>query len=280
MNEQVEQVYQLIALPCLSDNYIWLLRNATHAWVVDPSQAEPVRDYIAQHRLILADVLITHHHHDHVGGIAGLMPDLKGEVIGDSERIDGLTRRIDAPCDFWLSFSEIEVRALSTPGHTHDHISYYCPYLLQTGVLFCGDTLFSAGCGRVFDGTMTQLRDSLLQLMRLPDEILIACAHEYTLANLAFALVIEEGHYATQTHLNQVQYARARGLPSLPSSLGLEKTINPFLRALSHPPLDWRQGLLRLAENMGESAATLPNVDDVADGLAWLTLCRALKNRF
>ena len=283
--------YELIALPARNDNYIWLIRNPTHAWVVDPSLAEPVRDYIAQHDLTLADLLITHHHYDHVEGIAELTPLVQGRIIGDSERIHGLTERVHAPTEFTLSFSDIRTQVLSTPGHTYDHVSYYCPHLLQTPVLFCGDALFSAGCGRIFDGTMAQAFETIEQFIQLPDETLIACAHEYTLSNLDFALRIQSAHEDTQAYLNQVKYARERGLASLPSSIGLEKRINPFCRAvrigLSTEPLDtaWIEGLNHLAQSVQLPAVSLANVDTrepnarKALALALFTLCRELKNR-
>ena len=281
--------FALIALPARSDNYIWLIRNQTHAWVVDPSQAQPVRDYIAQHGLILADLLITHHHYDHVEGIAELTPLVQGRIIGDSERIDGLTERIHAPTQLTLSFSDIRVQVLATPGHTYDHISYYCPHLLQTPVLFCGDALFSAGCGRVFDGTMAQAFESIAQFLQLPDATLIACAHEYTLSNLAFALRIQSTHEPTQAYLNQVKYARERGLPSLPSRMALESSVNPFCRAVNmcvtsaSVDTDWIEGLNLLAQSVGLD--TLPTTAPAAEtarsewALALFTLCRELKNR-
>ncbi len=286
-----EAHYELIALPARSDNYIWLIRNQTHAWVVDPSLAEPVRDYIAQHGLILADLLITHHHYDHVEGITELTPLIQGRIIGDSERIHGLTERIHAPTALTLSLSDIHAQVLRTPGHTYDHISYYCPHLLQTPVLFCGDALFSAGCGRIFDGTMVQAFETIEQFIQLPDETLIACAHEYTLSNLDFALRIQSTHEATQAYLNQVKYARERGLPSLPSSIGLEKRINPFCRAVSigmstePPDTAWIEGLNHLALGLGLPAVALDHADlsepsaRKALALALFTLCRELKNR-
>lgn len=283
--------YELITLPARNDNYIWLIRNQTHAWVIDPSLTEPVRDYIAQHDLTLADLLITHHHYDHVEGIAELAPLVKGRIVGDSERIDGLTKRLHAPTEFTLSFSDIRMQVLSTPGHTYDHVSYYCPHLLQTPVLFCGDSLFSAGCGRIFDGTMTQAFETIEQFIQLPDETLIVCAHEYTLSNLDFALRIQSTHEDTQAYLNQVEYARERGLPSLPSNIEVEKRINPFCRAvrigLSTEPLDtaWIEGLNHLAQSVQFPTVSLTNADTrepaarKALALALFTLCRELKNR-
>lgn len=280
--------YELIALPARTDNYIWLIRNQTHAWVVDPSLAQPVRDYIVQHDLILADLLITHHHYDHVEGIAELTPLVQGRIIGDSERIDGLTERIHAPTQITLSFSDIRVQVLATPGHTYDHISYYCPHLLQNPVLLCGDALFSSGCGRVFDGTMAQAFDTVAQFLQLPDDTLIACAHEYTLSNLAFAQQIQSAHEATQAYLNQVKYARERGLPSLPSRMAVEKAVNPFCRAVqmreptAAADTDWIHGLNRLAQEAGLNPTPAePNQHMTRDewALSLFTLCRELKNR-
>ena len=278
--------YALIALPARSDNYLWLIRNQTHAWVIDPSLAQPVRDYIAQHGLILADLLITHHHYDHIEGIAELAPLVQGRIIGDSERIDGLTERIHAPTSLTLSFSDIAIQVLATPGHTYDHISYYCPHLLQSPVLFCGDALFSGGCGRIFDGTMAQAFETIAQFLQLPEQTLIACAHEYTLSNLTFALRIQSTHEATQSHLNQVKYARESGLPSLPSSLKVEKSINPFCRAVqmraADVPFDtdWIAGLNDLAQSEGlEPVRLAAEMTRPEWALALFTLCRELKNR-
>ena len=272
--------YQLIALPCRTDNYIWLIHNDTHAWVIDPSLAAPVRNYIVRHNLILADILITHHHHDHVEGISELAPLVTGRIIGDSERISGLTERVHAPCQLILSHSDIIVQVLPTAGHTFDHVSYYCPHLLQTGVLFCGDTLFSGGCGRIFDGTLQQLFDSFKRIMQLPDETQIACAHEYTEANLNFALAIQSSHLPTQNHLNQVKYARTNGWASLPSTLAVEKRINPYCRAIMAPQdSDWKAGLKALAAQYAPDLGTIDvSEEDLAFSL--FSLCRALKNRF
>ncbi len=273
--------YQLIALPCRTDNYIWLIRNNTHAWVVDPSLAQPVRDYIAQHGLILADILITHHHHDHIDGIAELAPLVAGDIIGDSQRIAGLTRIIHAPATFTLSMSDIEVQMLATPGHTHDHVSYHCPHLMQTGVLFCGDTLFSGGCGRVFDGTMRQLYESISQFLQLPDATQIACAHEYTAANLRFALAIQNQHLPTQNHLNQVKCLLEQGRPSLPSTLTIEKQINPYCRAILRPDdAQWIEQLAQFAQAYASSDRVLAASRCVEPAFELFSICRELKNQF
>ena len=278
--------YTLIALPARTDNYIWLIRNQTHVWVIDPSLAQPVRDYIAQHDLILADILITHHHYDHIEGISELAPLVQGHIFGDSERIAGFTERIHAPTTITLSFSNITAQVLATPGHTYDHISYYCPHLLQSPVLFCGDALFSGGCGRIFDGTMAQAFETIAQFLQLPDETQVACAHEYTLSNLGFALRIQSTHEATQAYLNRVKYARESGLPSLPSQIALEKSINPFCRAvrmgkLTEPlDMDWISGLNHLAQSEGlNPVLTSEHTTRPELALALFSLCRELKNR-
>lgn len=294
--------YQLIALPARTDNYIWLIRNATHAWVIDPAQAEPVQHYIAQNRLILADLLITHHHNDHTHGIAALTPLVQGRIIGASERIPGLTHRIKTEHTITLSFSTLTTRILHTPGHTYDHICYHIPHLLQTGVLFSGDTLFSAGCGRVFDGTLDQLYQSLEHIMTLPANTHIACAHEYTQANLDFALAIDPTHLPTQQHANQVKYLINQGQPSLPSTLATEQRINPYLRILNmrnrtqdpkEESMQWQNQLLKLSQTqlnqMPASAAQqqlaqciheLTHAQPHTHNRALFALCRTLKNHF
>lgn len=265
--------FTLKILPCRTDNYIWLFHNSSHAWVVDPSLAAPVQDYIAQHGLILADILITHHHFDHVEGIKDLLPLLQGRVIGSSQRIHELTENLIAPCHFKLSFIDAEIQMMPTHGHTYDHISYYLADLLGEPILFCGDTIFSAGCGRLFDGNIEQLFHSFNDLMKLPSNTRIACAHEYTLANLAFALAIDSAHPATQQHNIQVKYALARGLPSLPSTLAIEKCINPYMRCIEFDPA-WIDALTEFASRRGAT-----NVD-IRSPLDAFTLCRQLKNTF
>ena len=265
--------YTLKILPCRTDNYIWLIHNAHHAWVIDPSLAAPVQDYIAQHGLILADILITHHHHDHVGGIAGLLPLLTGRVIGSSNRIPALTENLSPPTELTLSFSDMRVQMLATHGHTYDHVSYFLPDVFERPVLLCGDTIFSAGCGRIFDGNCEQYVETYTRLMQLPDNTLIACAHEYTEANLAYALAIDSTHPPTLTYNNEVKYARARGEPSVPSTLAREKQINPYMRCLTMDAA-WIDALTEFALRRGE-------VDvDIRSPLDAFTLCRRLKNQF
>lgn len=273
LNQNIKQKLSLVALPCRTDNYIWLLHDGCYAWVVDPGLAAPVMDYIATHGLILADILITHHHHDHVGGIAELMPLCQGQVIGASARIDGLTQNLIAPACLTLSFSDIDVQMIPTFGHTYDHVSYLLLNAMDSPLLFCGDTVFSAGCGRLFDGSIEQLFESFTCLMGLPDDTMIACAHEYTSANLAYALAIDSSHTPTSVHNNQVKYTLSRGGYSLPTTLRLEKQINPYMRCIEFDHA-WVSKLTEFAQRRG---ILNPRIQTPLDAF---TLCRLLKNTF
>ncbi|PTD98046.1 hydroxyacylglutathione hydrolase [Pseudothauera lacus] len=216
----------IIALPALRDNYIWLLRAGTRAVVVDPGEAAVVDAALAAHGLSLAAILVTHHHADHTGGIAALRDRHGAAVYGPAgeaiatvghPRHEGDCVRIDGFAD---GFTVLEV-----PGHTSGHIAW-----LHGKALFCGDTLFSAGCGRLLGGSAAQLHASLRRLADLPDDTAIYCAHEYTLANLAFARAVEAHNPARDAHAAQCAQRRAHGLPTLPSQIAVEKRINPFLR--------------------------------------------------
>ena len=238
-------MYQLVPIPILDDNYVWLLRDDVHAWVVDPGDARPVRDYIVQHGLKLADILVTHHHHDHVNGIPELLPMLTGRVIGASKRPVAnmrISELVAVGDEFTLSFSDLSVRVLDTSGHTFDQVAYLIQDALAEPLLFCGDAIFSAGCGRIFDGTMQDFYQTMQRIDELPPQTILACTHEYTLANLAFCLALNPTHEATQAHQNQVKYARALGQPSLPTTLVTERMINPYLRSL-HMDADWLAAL-------------------------------------
>ncbi len=199
-------------LPAFDDNYIWLLRPQGDGpvTVVDPGDEVPVLEALERDRLSLGTILITHHHGDHVGGVADLVAASRAVGEGDLVGIPGL---------------ETPLRVLEVPGHTASHIAY-----LGAGALFCGDTLFAGGCGRVFDGTFVQLSDSLRRIASLPPETLIYCAHEYTLANLGFAKWVEPGSAALAGRAGEAQRLRAAGVPTVPSTLALELATNPFLR--------------------------------------------------
>lgn len=214
-------------IPAFIDNYIWaILDEKTDELVcVDPGEAEPVLDFASTHSLRLAGILLTHHHQDHIGGLAQLIKNYPNcRVYGPEDpRIPYVTNPVQAKERFCLG--KYLYRVLFNPGHTSTHISYY---EAQQGWLFCGDTLFSAGCGRVFDGTMAELHTSMLLFKQLPLATQIFCAHEYTRQNLSFAQSVEPKNSAILHHIKKLKNQTT--LCSLPSNLDLELSINPFLR--------------------------------------------------
>ncbi len=212
-------------LPCLDDNYIWLLRRGRELVAVDPGDAAPLADLMDENNQTLAAILLTHRHFDHIGGVAALVAKHPAPVYGP-EGIAG----VDHPlCDGdTLELLGEPVEVIATPGHTREHLSY-----LTSGALFCGDTLFAGGCGRVFDGEPGTLYASLQRLARLPAQTRVCCTHEYTLANLKFAAKVEPGNATIALRLEQEQARRASGQPTLPSSIALELATNPFLRCES-----------------------------------------------
>ncbi|MFP8778225.1 hydroxyacylglutathione hydrolase [Hydrogenophaga sp. RWCD_12] len=220
----------LFPVPAFSDNYIWVLHDGHRAIAVDPGESEGLLAWLNSNDLRLDTILITHHHGDHTGGVAALRTATEAKVFGPHReampeplvRVGG-GEVVEALC---LRFEVIDV-----PGHTAGHIAYCCPDVDGAPLLFCGDTLFSAGCGRLFEGTPVQMLDSLTRLAALPDQARVCCTHEYTLSNLRFALAVDPDNTALQAYSAQCQDLRARNLPTLPSSIGLEKQINPFLRA-------------------------------------------------
>lgn len=214
-----------IALPALQDNYIWLIAEQGRTVCVDPGEAEPVLAAIDAQQLVLDGILLTHHHADHCGGVEGLLEHFPNiPVYGPADARLPMVNRIVAEGDT-VSILQQQFYVLEIPGHTRTHIAYYEP---TQHWLFCGDTLFSAGCGRIFDGDMPSLYHSLLRLKALPDDTLVFAAHEYTLANLRFALHVEPHNRAAKTHFDTLSALQT--YCSLPSSIALEKQINPFLR--------------------------------------------------
>lgn len=225
-------------LPALADNYIWLLQRGAYAVVVDPGEAAPVRAALAARGLKLAAILVTHHHADHQGGVA----ELAGEWAGNRspgrgatggaavyaplvESITGVTHPLAGGETLALAALLSEMRVLAVPGHTRGHLAY-----LIDGYLFCGDTLFGAGCGRLFEGSPQEMQASLARIAALPDETRICCAHEYTAQNLRFAAAVEPCNPAIAERVAATAALRAAGQASLPSTLALEKASNPFLR--------------------------------------------------
>lgn len=222
----------ITALSAFQDNYIWVLHNAHYAIVVDPGDAGPVRAFIDARRLTLLAVLITHHHHDHTGGILSLRQRYRCDVYGpDNPLIASITHRVRG--EDTLKFAELglEVNLIDLPGHTLDHIAYY-----GANSLFCGDTVFGCGCGKLSEGTPEMMARSLDKILALPDATDLYCGHEYTLRNIAFALTIDGSNAALRAREHADRMLRRQLRPTLPSTLALEKTTNPFLR-FHHPEM-------------------------------------------
>ncbi|HXY05016.1 MAG TPA: hydroxyacylglutathione hydrolase [Burkholderiaceae bacterium] len=217
---------EITPVPAFQDNYIWLLERANHAVVVDPGDAQPVLRLLARAPRKLDAILLTHHHPDHVGGVTELLAAHPAQVFGpaDSPFADIRVRlhEGDQVAVLGENFSVLEV-----PGHTLDHIAYWCPAL---AALFCGDTLFGCGCGRLFEGTAAQMFASLTKIAQLPEQTKIYCAHEYTSANIRFALAVEPDNSELVSRSQACASARSRQQPTVPSTLALEKATNPFLR--------------------------------------------------
>lgn len=220
---------KLIPLPAFTDNYIWLLHDARQALVVDPGDAQPVLEALQQLGLQLEAILVTHHHPDHTGGVDALRKATGAHVFGPAREAmpEPLTRLNggDQLQSLGLTFHVIDV-----PGHTAGHIAYYCASVDEAPLLFCGDTLFSGGCGRLFEGSPAQMLASLDTLAALPEATRVCCTHEYTLSNLKFARAVDPGNQALARYTATAQGLRARHQPTLPSSILLERQINPFLR--------------------------------------------------
>lgn len=217
---------EIVPIPAFEDNYIWLLRQETSAVAVDPGDAEPLLDYLENNGLDLTAVLLTHHHGDHCGGIPELKRRFDIPVYGPRrEAIPGVTHRVVDGDLISVLGSEITFQVLDVPGHTAGHVAYY-----GINSLFCGDTLFTCGCGRLFEGTAEQMQASLARFAALPDSTQVYCAHEYTLENISFAKLVEPGNVSLLERERRDRLSRDRGLPTLPSSIGLEKSTNPFLR--------------------------------------------------
>lgn len=235
MNNNLE----IVPLAAFSDNYIWLLRRGRHAAVVDPGDAPPVLAYLERHQLELCAILVTHHHGDHIGGIEEILAHSLARsptharlpVYGPaSEAIDEVTRPLADGDLVALAELNTSFEVLAVPGHTRGHIAYYGRMLADRGVLFCGDTLFACGCGRIFEGTPQQMWHSLARISALPGETRLYCAHEYTQANIRFALAVEPDNAALAARAADVARLRAQDLPTVPSTLACELATNPFLR--------------------------------------------------
>ncbi|MDW8479752.1 MAG: hydroxyacylglutathione hydrolase [Xanthomonadales bacterium] len=252
-----EGAERLLALPALSDNYVWLWSRGEAAIAVDPGDAAPALAALSRHRLRLVAILLTHHHADHIGGAAALRAATGAPIHAPPDpRIPDADRRVGEGDRIELPALRAAFAVLATPGHTRTHVAF-----LGEGLLFCGDTLFSLGCGRIFEGTPAELHASLARLAALPPETRVCPAHEYTLANGRFALTVDPANPALRARLAEAAAQRERGEPTLPTTIGRERETNPFLRC-SRPEI-------RMALGLAD-----------ADPVALFAALRAAKDRF
>ena len=224
------QVHQI---PCLNDNYGYLIHEPSSGVTatIDAPEVGPINAALAAHGWTLTHILNTHHHFDHAGGNEALKAQWGCTVVGagnDAARIPGIDVRVADGESF--AFGETQAQVLEVPGHTSGHIAFY---FADEGMAFVGDTLFALGCGRLFEGTPEQMWTSLEKLMALPDETVVYCAHEYTQANAAFALSVEPNNAQLRARATEIDELRAKGKPTVPTSIGLERATNPFLRPMS-----------------------------------------------
>ncbi|MFD1555672.1 hydroxyacylglutathione hydrolase [Paraburkholderia silviterrae] len=261
---------EYVPVPAFEDNYIWVVSDGRNAVAVDPGDAAPVRAYLAKRGWRLVAILLTHHHNDHVGGVADLLTDERVPVYGPAGEalgpLDAFVTRVKGGDALHLDAPELDFKVMDVPGHTRGHIAYFqAADASGTPHLFCGDTLFACGCGRLFEGTPAQMLASLDSFAALPGATEVHCAHEYTLSNIRFALACDPGNADLRDWSRQAQAMRERGIPTLPTTISHERAVNPFMRA-------------------GDAAvqATLAEAlhETVPDRLAAFTLMREWKNRF
>jgi len=218
----------ILTVKAFDDNYIWLIKDSQslHCIVVDPGDAAPVLEVIASQHLIVDAIILTHSHHDHIGGVAALL-DTQDEPVSVYSKKQLFNESLLVKEGQSLDFFDgrFSLKVMEVPGHTLDHVAYY-----NSDLLFCGDTLFSGGCGRVFEGTYQQMFDSLSRLAHLADTTQVYCAHEYTQNNLIFALHIEPQNKELLKYIRQVSKKRQQGLATVPTTIAREKAVNPFLR--------------------------------------------------
>jgi hydroxyacylglutathione hydrolase len=243
---------RILAIPAFNDNYFWLIHDGTHAAVVDPGEATPVLAALTEHCLTLTTILLTHHHADHVGGVAELTRRFDLMVWGPrKENIAGITQRLGEGDVVSLTAPAITLSVLDVPGHTLGHIAYVAR---EQPWLFCGDTLFAGGCGRLFEGSPEQMEHSLNKLAALPAETEVYCAHEYTMSNLRFARAVDADNLALQQRFDADQAKRDRLQPTVPSTIAMERATNPFLRSREPAIISALQTAGKLKEATGAAS--------------------------
>lgn len=222
---------EMTPIPAFRDNYIWALSRGLRVAVVDPGDAQPVLDWLRETGKTLTNILITHHHSDHTGGIARLLDHVRVPVFGPvNPGIQGISHRVGEGARVGLTALNLTLDVWAVPGHTLDHIAYVGVNADPEPFVLCGDTLFAAGCGRLFEGTPAQMHQSLRRLAALPGQTRVYCTHEYTLANLRFAAAVDSHNAALRERALAAAALRERGMPTLPSTIELECATNPFLR--------------------------------------------------
>jgi hydroxyacylglutathione hydrolase len=266
----MDETLKIVAISALRDNYIWVIHHtkSNQCVVVDPGESVPVLNYLKAHQTHLSAIIITHYHSDHTGGIGGLLQHFPTITIYGSA-LEALSYRTKALCEgdqLSLLNNHFLCTVYEVPGHTLGHIAYYVPHINGSPAVFTGDTLFSGGCGGLFEGTPSQLYQSLLRLKRLPDATRVYCGHEYTVNNLRFSRWLEPNNLRVQSTLAVAESRRAKQEPTLPSVLATEWEINPFLRC------DEKPFIAAMEHQLGLSEGTAP--------LALFTHLRALKDNW
>ncbi|MBC3883306.1 hydroxyacylglutathione hydrolase [Undibacterium sp. LX40W] len=254
----------ILTVPAFDDNYLWIVHNGTDAVVVDPGDGKAILQALQDHQLQLKAILLTHHHADHVGGVPDLLMSFSVPVYGPAtDNIKAVTHPLNGGDKLLIECLNLNFQVLAMPGHTLGHIAYYSE---KEQVLFCGDTLFAGGCGRIFEGTPAQMFNSLNTLAALPEQTAVYCAHEYTLSNLRFALAANPNNSALQVRQSTDQQKRDQHIPTVPSTIGLEKQTNPFLRSAD--------------PDIKRSLIDQQKIEEDADELAVFTALRTWKNNF